>query len=285
MSLELSYYPGCSLHGTAWELDNSVQTVCRALGIKLVELPDWNCCGASSAHTLDEYLTVALPARNLLIAAREEKDVMVPCIACFQRLRNAQQKLEKDPNMVEGITYNGSPKLMTFLKLMSQPEIIEKIKENMEKSLEGIKAVCYYGCLTTRPPKVTGEKNFENPMEMDILMEELGAECLDWPYKTDCCGASLGLGRIDILHKLTGKVLNMAKKVGADCVITGCPMCHMSLDARQKEIQKATGLDVSIPVFYFSELIGLVLGCKETKKWWRKHFQNPKILLKEKELI
>ena len=159
------------------------------------------------------------------------------------------------------------------------------ISDRVKKSLEDLKLVCYYGCLTVRPPKVTDAKNPDNPRAMDNVMKSLGADVRDWSFKTDCCGGNLILTRPDIARKLIQKLLDMAEEAGADCIVTGCPMCFSNLDSRQGNVSQESGKKYKLPIFYFSELMGLAYAEPNTKKWLRRHMVDPKPLLKKKGLI
>jgi len=153
------------------------------------------------------------------------------------------------------------------------------------KPLSGMKVVCYYGCLTVRPPKNTGIVEYENPQHMDRLMKCLGADPPPWSYKTDCCGASLVMTRTDIVKKLNERLLSMAIEAEADCLVTGCPMCQANLDTRQEELQKETAKKYNLPILYFTELIGLALGHRDAKKWFHRHITDPIKLLSDKGLM
>ncbi len=284
--MNISYYPGCSLHGTAREYGESVEAVAQLLGIELQELDDWTCCGASSAHVTNDGLAVALPARNLLIADRVGMDLVVPCAACFQRFKVAEKELLAGKGIV-GIRdkYEGDFRIKYIVDFFWE-DVGEKIlREKVRKPLSGLTPVCYYGCLTVRPPKVTDARNPENPQAMDNLIKSLGVDSKDWSYKTDCCGGSLMFTRPDIAKKLTAKLLDMAKEAGADCIVAGCPVCQSNLDSRQKEISVDSGRKYEIPVFYFTELMGLAFGDPSVKKWLSRHMVDPLPLLEEKGLI
>lgn len=283
--MKVSYYPGCSLHGTAREYEESTQAVCQILGIELQELTDWNCCGASSAHSTDEALAIALPARNLAMAEELGLDLVVPCAACFQRFKVAEKHIREGKEPVVDTPYQGKVPIKHLLDFLCEEEVLRVIKEKMKRSLGGLKAVCYYGCLTVRPPKVTDVVNYENPQAMDGLLTLLGAESHPWSYKTDCCGGSLMLSRTDIVIRLTGKLLQMAEEAGANCVVTACPLCQANLDTRQAEISKALGKEFHLPVFYFTELLGLALGCEEVGEWSKRHIVDPGDLLKALNLL
>ena len=277
--IQVSYYPGCALHGTAREYDDSTKTVSRILGVELRELPDWNCCGASAAHSTDEVLAHQLAGRNLEIAVKEGRDLVIPCAACYSRLKAAEKKGEE-----EAVTpaIPGKIRVLSILEFLTAPEIAEKIRDSRKKSLEGLRVVCYYGCLYSRPPRVTGAKNYENPEEMDRLMKMIGVESIPWSYKTDCCGGSLVLTRTDIMRRLTQKLFDRALEAGAEAIVVACPLCQANLDTRQEEISREAGKTYELPIFYFTELLGIALGHRDPGKWWKKHFVDPSALLQKK---
>lgn len=270
--MRVSYYPGCSLEGTAREFDFSTKAVCQALGVELQELEDWSCCGATSAHSTNDYLSLALPARNLSIAEKAELDLVTPCAACFARLKTAGKKLADKP--LAEYPFEGKINIEHLLNYLSRPEITARIKESVKKPLSGLKPACYYGCLIVRPPAVTGAQNHEDPQNMDDMMKTIGAEPVNWSYKTSCCGNSLLLGRADIVKSLTTKLVDKAREAGAECIVTACPMCQANLETAR-----------SIPVFYFTELLGIAFGLPGTDKWLQQHLVNPMALAGKKGLL
>jgi heterodisulfide reductase subunit B len=284
--ISVSYYPGCSLDGTAREYNESAEAICKTLGVDLKELDDWSCCGSSSAHATSELLAVALPARNLEIADRAGLDLVVPCAACYQRLKAAEKEMLAGKD-IEGITskYTGNISIKHLADFIWEDVGEKAIGSKVKKPLKGLKAVCYYGCLTTRPPRITDARRPEDPQAMDRVMKVLGADVMGWSYKTDCCGGNLILTRPDIARKLVQKLLDMAEEAGAECIVTGCPMCFSNLDSRQKEISKRIGKEYRTPIFYFSELMGLALGDPSAPKWLRRHMVDPRPLLRQKGLI
>jgi heterodisulfide reductase subunit B len=281
---EVSYYPGCSLHGTAREYDESIQGVASLLQIRLHELEDWTCCGASSAHCTDEALALSLPARNLAIAERSDRELLVPCVACYHRFKVVEKEVKDHPQNLT-IPYRGNVPIRYALDFFCEGPMQEAIREKQVKPLTGLKVVCYYGCLTVRPPDLTSVENYENPQHMDRLMEMLGAEALPWSYKTDCCGASLLLTRTDIIRTRAQRLLSMALEAGADCIVTGCTICQANLDTRQGELKRDGGGGFNIPILYFTELMGLALGHKDVKKWLGRHMTDPLRVLKAKGLL
>lgn len=281
---EVSYYPGCSLHGTAREYDESLRGVSNLLDIQLHELEDWTCCGASSAHCTDEELAIHLADRNLSIAQKNNRELLIPCVACYSRFKTVEKEV-KDHSESFNISFRGEIPIRYSLDFFCDEPILEAVKKKRTKPLSGLKVVCYYGCLTVRPPKLTGIQDYENPIHMDQLMECLGAEPIPWSYKTDCCGASLVMTRTDIVKKLGQRLLDMAMEAEADCLVTGCPMCQANLDTRQEELDKEGGGKYELPILYFTELLGLALGHKDVKKWLGRHLTDPIKVLNAKGLV
>ena len=276
--MKVSYYPGCALHGTALEYDESTKAMSALLGVELCELPDWNCCGASSAHVTDDSLAHNLVARNLAIAEKEGLDVVVPCAACYSRLKGGEREMEAGGKKLPF-------QILSLLELLVDDDLADRIKGMIKRPLTGLKMVSYYGCLLVRPPKVTGAKKYENPEEMDRLLSLMGAEMIPWSYKTDCCGGSLVLTRTDIVRRLIRKLFDKALEAGAEAIAVACPLCQSNLDTRQEEISSEAGKKYDLPILYFTELIGLSLGHPDAGKWWKRHFVDPTKLLASKGLI
>jgi heterodisulfide reductase subunit B len=159
------------------------------------------------------------------------------------------------------------------------------VAKQVKKPLEGLKVVCYYGCMANRPPEITEEPNYENPQCMDRIVENLGATVVPWPYKTDCCGASQVLSRLDIVSRLVGKLYDMAQRVGAEAIVVSCQMCHMNLDMYQKKFEADWERTFSLPIYYFNELIGLACEVKGVKKWLSRHLTDPLPLLRKLNLL
>jgi heterodisulfide reductase subunit B2 len=282
--LKVSYYPGCSLHGTAKEYDQSVRAVSRALGIELKEVDDWSCCGATSAHSTNFKLSVALPARNLIAAEKDAMDVMVPCAACFNRFKTAEHHLKGDKalrNEIEGIVggkYHGGIVIRNPIDIIYKEIGLDALSGKVKKSLKGLKPVSYYGCLLLRPPEVCEFDNYENPVILDKILNTLGADARLWSYKTDCCGGALTISKTDIVMKMVNKLMTMAREAGANCVVTACPVCMANLDMRASK-------NLQLPVFYFTELIALALGLQGPDTWFKLHNVDPRPLMKSLALI
>jgi heterodisulfide reductase subunit B len=277
----LAYYPGCSLEGTASEYDRSTRAVAQMLGVELKELDDWSCCGASSAHCLDEELSIELPARNLWLLEKQESDLLVPCAACYSRLKKAHKELLESGES----SYKGRNRVSFILDFLARDDMIEKIRERVRRPLEGLNVVCYYGCLTVRPPGVTEVSNYENPTHMDRIVEALGADVRPWSFKTECCGSGLALARDDLVVRLSARILDMAKEAGAEAVVVACPMCHANLDGRQRDMTRALGREYNVPVYYITELIGLAFKSDQAGSWLRKHLTESTQLPASKGLL
>jgi len=283
--MKVSYYPGCSLEHSAREYEESIEAVAGLLEVQLEEVPDWNCCGATAAHSLSEALAVALPARNLVNAERQGRDVVVPCALCFNRLKVAEKALLGPDAAGLGLDYQGKIKIWDLLDYLTQEPLLHQIKDRLVKPLTGLKTVAYYGCVVARPPKITDRRDYENPVNMDQLLKLLGADPYPWSYKTDCCGAGFTISRPDIIDTLVQKLYDRALEAGAECLVVSCQMCQANLDLPQERIRRKTGTDYYLPVFYFTELIGLALGHPQVKTWLGRHFVDPMPLLQRQGLL
>jgi heterodisulfide reductase subunit B len=279
--MKVSYYPGCSLEGTAIDYATSIQGVSPLLDLELEELPDWNCCGATAAHSLNHHLALALPARNLALAEAAGQDVVVPCALCFNRLKVAEKALQSPQGAQLGVPYQGGIKVWDLLDFLTQNARLKELAPKVVQPLTGLKAVGYYGCLVARPPAITDKTDAENPQNLEQLLRVLGAEALDWSFKTDCCGAGLAVARPDIIDTLVQRLYERALRAGADCFVVSCQMCQANLDMPQQRIAKKFGKEYYLPVFYFTELIGLALGHPEVKKWLAGHLVDPLPLLEK----
>ncbi|HEY4690645.1 MAG TPA: heterodisulfide reductase-related iron-sulfur binding cluster [Anaerolineae bacterium] len=283
----VAYYPGCSLHSTAAEFDTSARAVAQALGLNLIEPKGWTCCGSSAAHRADPDAALRLPLENLsLIEQSGFAEVTMPCAACFNRHKVAQYEIRHDDQRkaaldeAAGYAYRDTVQVSTLIEMITRRVGPQKVASSVKRPLTGLRAVCYYGCLLTRPPQVTEAQHPENPTDMDTLMAALGIEVLDWSYKTTCCGAAHSITRPDIVLKLSGNLIQHAREAGADVIAIACPLCHTNLDARQFQMELAEPL----PVLYFTQLMALALGMPE-KAALHKNLVDPRPLLRRKSLL
>lgn len=258
------FYPGCSLESTAKEYALSTKAVCAALGIEMPELPDWTCCGSTAAHQTNPLLALALPAKNL--AAVAGSTVAVACAACYSRLKLANHEIAADARSrlavadALGTDYDGSTPVKHLLEILRDDIGFGAIRKRVTRPLSGVRVAAYYGCLLLRPPSVMRFDDPENPTLLDNAIAATGAEPVDWPAKTDCCGASYSITKTEIVLRLSHGILAAARDAAADCIVTACPLCQLNLDMRQRDIEKRARERFALPVFYFTQLLGLALG-------------------------
>ena len=254
------------------------------LNIRLQEVGDWNCCGASSGHFSDDDLALGLAARNLALAEEQgHHTVFAPCAACYNRLAQGNKVMaeklpghEEASRVIEPQTYNGSVAVRNLLDVLMNEVGPLRLANLCKVRLAGLEAAAYYGCLLVRSPGIKCFEDRENPTSMERMLEAVGAGTVDWPCKTDCCGASLAATEEEIAGVFNARILQMAKKAGANCIVTACPLCQVNLDMYQWKRKT-----VDMPIFFLSELLALALGVKIGQREWRKHFVRPDSLLKE----
>ncbi len=285
--MKIGYFPGCSLKGTAREYEESLLAVAKEFDIELVEINDWNCCGATAAHSLNKLLSVALPARTLALAEQQGFDeIVVPCAACYSRLLSAWHEVKLDeslrnkiPNIIE-MPFNSSVKPMNIIDFIYK-YIAPKLKDKVKKPFLN-KVACYYGCLLVRPPKLVEVERYEDPLMMEEVVKELGASPIDWAYKTECCGAGLSVSRTDIVGKLSGKIVADAVDRGAEAIVVACPMCQSNLDMRRSSIEDYLNKKVDTPVLFITQVIGLSIGLKIEELGINRHIVPMKEILLNK---
>lgn len=275
--MQIGYYPGCSQEGTAKEYDKSLREILKVLDVDPTEIEDWSCCGATSAHVTSHKLSLALSARNLALAEKQGlKEIFAPCAACYNRLISSKNELQNHPeqkNEIETIIeekINNIPEVYNIVNFF-QKIGKEKIAEKKKFDLKNLKAACYYGCLLVRPKDVNADDS-EQPNSMEEIVSATGAQAVDWNFKLECCGAAHSIARREIVLDLSKKILDDAKKHGANVVVVACPMCHTNLDMRQKNIISKFEGYKEIPVLYLSEIIGLSLGFDKKQLGIDKHF-------------
>jgi heterodisulfide reductase subunit B2 len=274
--MKIGFYPGCSLTGSSREYNESVVAVARALDIELIEIKDWNCCGATAAHSMNEELSLSLPAR--IIALAEEQgltEIVVPCAACYNRLKVTQHELENDSKRARvteilSLPYKGNVKIINVLQLL-EAYGSENIRTRVIQPFAH-KVACYYGCLLVRPQSILKFDRVEDPQSMDSLIKVIGGNTLDWAFKTECCGGGFSVSRTDLVAKLSGNILKDAADRGAEAIIVACPMCQSNLDMRRGAINKTLQAPSNIPVIYITQAIGLALGIGTKELGLKRHF-------------
>jgi heterodisulfide reductase subunit B len=274
----LGYYPGCSLHGTGRELDQSIKALAELGGVELREIDDWNCCGATAAHSLNHDLAVALPYRVLALAEKQGlEDVLAPCAACFSRLKGTAVRLGRDKALaarMQEVTeqpYAGKVKILSILDFISRL-LAGGLKDKLTRPLAGLKVAAYYGCLLSRGEDIVTDDDAENPSAMDAAIRASGAESVAWNFATECCGGGFSMSMTEAVVDLSHAILADAEAAGAQAVVTGCPMCHSNLDMRQQTINAAGMGPHDIPILYLSELVGLAAGVEPSRLGLNRHF-------------
>lgn len=278
--MEFSYFPGCSLATTAKENNRSLLSFCGQQGVSLIELKDWNCCGSSSAHSIDPELGHHLPARNLAMAP-PERPLLVACPSCYLRLKSTQMDIAADPAAMQefgrlwGRPFNPDLQIISFFEMLAM--IVDTgALQDMKYSLKGLMFAPYYGCMLRRPPKMRRERTFSGLMEK--VLSALGAKPVQWPYNARCCGTFLSVSRPLVAEQSVKGIMNGAAKAGAECIVTACAMCHLNLEIRCRQADK-------LPVLHFSELLSLAGGIGQGQGWFRRHLIDPRPLLQRRRLI
>jgi heterodisulfide reductase subunit B len=289
--MQLAYYPGCSLQQSSALYDIQSRRIFAELGAELKEVDDWNCCGATSAGKVDDFMAVAMPARNIGIAEQAGfAEMVIPCSACYSRTLVAQQRMADDAglqatiNAELGRPVRGSLKVSSILEALKSRIAEGALKDRVVHRLTGLRPVCYYGCMMTRfPCTVPVPDDVENPQGMEDVLKALGIRATDWGYKTACCGASAAVNDPDTAHNLMAKIMKDALARWANCFVVTCPMCQMNLDVQQDEICKQHGIEERLPVFFITEIIGAAMAISPVELQTDRHFVDGTTLLKELE--
>ena len=264
---QYAYFPGCSLEKIALSYNQSTKETTKKLGIELKELEDWNCCGATAYSHVDEILAYTLCARNIAMAEKENLDLVTPCSACYKNTFFTNQYLRKDPDMADHINvalqeddlhFSGSISIRNLFDVFTEDVGLDEISESVSQPLKDLRVAPYYGCQIVRPRK-DGEE-IEQPDFFEKLLSAMGAEPVDFALKTRCCGGSLLISSreaaLDMIHKL----LTNAEESGADLIATACPLCQLNLECYQNQVNQEHGTNFSVPVVYFTQLLGLAFG-------------------------
>jgi len=213
--IKVGFYPGCSMKGGAQEYQESVSALAKVFDIELVEIPDWNCCGATAAHNLNKELSLSLPARIMALAEREGiTDIVVPCAACYNRLSIVKHEMAGDPSLsakvasIIDLKYEGTTQILNIIQFIDK-YITDRLEEKVVKPFD-YKSACYYGCLLVRPHSILKFDRVEDPQSMDILVKKAGGNAIDWAFKTECCGAGMSVSRTDTVARLSGHIMKEA---------------------------------------------------------------------------
>jgi len=267
--MKYGYFPGCSLETVAQSYDISARITSKKLGLELSELEDWNCCGATAYFHIDEILALTLCARNLAIAEKAGLDVVAPCSACYKNMLEANVRLRQDDDLREHINFalkednlqfNGQVRVLHLVDVFMGDAVLAKMRELVVNPLRGLRVAPYYGCQILRPKMEREGENIERPHFLEDLIAVSGAEAIQYPLKTQCCGGSLIITNNSVALKMVHNLLKCATDFDADLIVTTCPLCQINLECYQKQINRVFGTKFSVPVFYFTQLLGVALG-------------------------
>lgn len=275
--MNIGYYPGCALHGSSNDYEQSLRACLGALDVQLQEVKDWICCGATAAHSLNHKLSLALPARNLALAERDGlQQLFAPCPLCSMQLLKVQKAVKENGvrdelSQIIEADVRGDGQILNLIQLFERVGL-DRLKAAVKAPLQSITAACYYGCLLTRPPDVVHFDDFEQPRSMEAVLAVLGAKTVDWNYKTECCGAGMTMASEGTVLELAHKILSNAAEHGANCLVVACPMCHVNLDMKQAAVERRYGKKLGMVVYYLSDLVGLALGLSAEQLGVNRHF-------------
>lgn len=277
--MKYSYYPGCSLHSANKGYDMSCRAVMEKLGCELIELEDWNCCGATIYMSIKKVTSLAIATRNLAIAEKAELDIVTPCSSCYTILNKAHRYVSNSQELLDkvnsclaeaGLKYNCTARVRHPLDVLVNDIGMEIISLYVKRPLTGLKIANYYGCQIVRPEKVFDDR--ENPTSMKNLFQSLSAEDVYFPYKLRCCGGMLMTTFEDAALKLSEEILDCAVENSADCIVTTCPLCQMNLEAYQEKINKKFNKNYKMPILFFTQVLGVALGLSEEELGIDKNF-------------
>ena len=268
--LRYAFFPGCTLESAAGELKVSTEKTCKALGIELAEVPGWTCCGAAQIQDIDDFLGVAINARNIALAEKAGFDKMLTvCNTCTLMLRTAKRRLDEDEKLRAkvnealapmGLRYEGSCEITHYLWALVEDYGLGNLKKRVKRPLSSLSVANFYGCHILMPPDVMGFENPRNPRSMEMLAEALGARNVDFEQRLACCGFHAIYPAEREALASNGVSCLTAREAGADCLVTPCPLCHMAIDMWQADSQKRFDADITMPVLHLPQLVGLSLG-------------------------
>ncbi|WNF35009.1 CoB--CoM heterodisulfide reductase iron-sulfur subunit B family protein [Bacillaceae bacterium IKA-2] len=288
--MRYGFFPGCTLESAAEELMISTKKVANALGIELIELEGWTCCGASHIQDVDGFLATSVNARNLALAEKLGAPLLTVCNTCTLMLRTTKKELDEDKELRDkvniglrksGLEYKGTSEVTHLLWALIKDYGLENLKKLVKRPLTGLKVANFYGCHIVRPPDIMGFENHKNPRSMEIIAEALGAECVDFDQRLACCGFHAVFPAEKEVMKLTAINCISPKLAGADCIVTPCPLCQMQLDMYQPDAQKGYSEDIEMPILHLPQLIGLALGFSPKELAINRHIVSAVPFLKE----
>ena len=288
--LRYAFFPGCTLESAASELKTSTELPCRKLGIELVEIDGWTCCGASQVQDVDGYFGLLVNARNLALAEAQGFDkIMTVCNTCTLMLRGAKARLDGDEALKAkvnaalaevGLTYRGTVEVTHYLWALVQDYGLDRLKKQVVNPLENLSVANFYGCHILMPPKIMGFEDARNPQSMEMVAAALGAKNIDYEQRLACCGFHSIYPAEKEAEIANGVSCMVAREQGADCIVTPCPLCHFALDMWQADSQKYFDANITMPILHLPQLVGLAIGFTPKELGVNKHVVNATGMLK-----
>lgn len=292
--MKISYYPGCTLKNKAKNFEESSLFALNHLGIDVQEISRWNCCGTVFSLATDDIMHHLAPIRNLIRVKESNSDqVVTSCAMCYNTLKRANERIKNDPESLdklnnfmsrEKVKYQGDVKILHILELLRDEVSFETIRKKVTRPLKGLRVANYYGCYLIRPREI-GLDDIENPTVLEQLTGLMGADPVDFPYKTECCGAYQTVDKPEMIAERTFQILQSAQRKEADVITVSCPLCAFNLDHRQKNTVQCFPEFKHIPVLYFTQLLALAFGCSADVMHFNLHYVDPRPVLREKKLI
>jgi heterodisulfide reductase subunit B len=266
--MKVPYFPGCTLNTTAKGFDNAVRASAAALGLELVELPEWNCCGATFPLLVDNAIDLIGPTDVLYKASQAGTRLATACTTCYNVVKRTNYVLKEDSDMLEKVNYflehdsdyEGSVEVLDVVQILRDDVGWDKMRQAVKKPLNGLKVAAYYGCMVVRPPDEVAYDDPDNPTSLDDMLTALGGQAVDWPHKTECCGAYLALQSPEVTQEMSYTVLSAAIRNGAELIVANCPLCQFNLDKQQQTMSQQYAGYTPVPVLYYAQLMGLALG-------------------------
>ncbi len=278
----VAYYKGCLASLSAKELDTSTRALAPKVGLELEELESVTCCGAGDIHEAEPDYYLHLNARILAYAEATGADTLLTiCNVCTLNLRQANFQLKNDPELLGRVSenlqsvgvpaYNGTVDVRHLLWEIADGPGYELLKQAAHKGLKGLKVAPFYGCQILRPSRLNGFEDPDRPWSLERIIEACGGEPIDYPAKIKCCGFPIIQAREETALGELILPIEQAMEAGADCMVTPCPLCHLSLDAWQQKLERSTGRKFGMPILHLSQLVGVAAGLEESELKFRRH--------------
>jgi len=283
------FYLGCAIPYRVPSYEVSSRKVLAALGVELVEMPEFNCCGLPLDPVNHEAMLI-LSAKNLALAEQQGLNILTLCPGCAGSFKKVSKILKEDSQLKQqindrlkevGLEFKGTIETRHLLQFLREDVGIDKIKASVVKPLMGLRVADHNGCHVLRPKQYIGFEDPEDPQTLKLLIEATGAVCLDYVNKNECCGApSVGVSD-KVALSLAKDKLSHVKAARAQALITICPFCHIMYDTNELRIEKLFNEDYGIPILHYPQLLGLAFGLNPEELAFNDLRVNPSKIVKQ----